>query len=208
MIVTVANFKGGVGKTTTAVILAEMSANDGKKTLLVDMDRQKNAFSKVMDMDTEPPTPIFSGLRATIAPERTLSLKEHFSDFDTVIIDTPPRPDPALIRSVLSETNVVVCPFMLGEDELGGIADLFAVLPDSKFYVYPLRLSSPFESVFDRSLIADSAEFFSEYGLTEILTWPIRRRIKANIGQRKPFHFQLRAKDKAAYRAVYREIMS
>ena len=81
-IISIANQKGGVGKTTTAVNLGASLAADGRRVLIVDMDPQGNASSGV----GVPPHDLSSGVYDALMGGRSLGDVVRSTELDTLFV--------------------------------------------------------------------------------------------------------------------------
>ncbi len=107
-VITIANQKGGVGKTTTAVSLGGFLAALGKKTLLIDLDPQANASLGLGIDVTGIPASIYNVLAATVEPQVTVKRTNLFG-FD-IIPSTP-----SLAGATIELVNVKNREFLLEE---------------------------------------------------------------------------------------------
>ena len=98
MIVTVASFKGGVGKTTTAVHLADYFNRFHSPPLLVDGDPNRSAsnWAKRGEMPFK------------IIDERQLAM--HAKNYEHIIIDTEARPQYEDLRTLVEGCDLLVLP--------------------------------------------------------------------------------------------------
>ncbi len=106
--VAIANLKGGVGKTTTAVFMAELAAEREGPALLVDADPQGSAMGWA-DGAAE----TGDGLRAVAVSLPTADLPRRLSGiasgYGTVIVDTPPG-QLGIVQAAARAADAVVVP--------------------------------------------------------------------------------------------------
>ena len=125
MLVTVAGFKGGVGKTTSAVHLASYFAQKDS-TLLIDGDPNRSATGwskrgelpfKVVDL---------------------LAAAKHSSKFEHIVIDTPAQPDKDELEALVDGCDLLVLPTSpdaLSIDALLQTVDLLESLGSDRYRI-------------------------------------------------------------------------
>jgi len=178
-IITVANQKGGTGKTTTARNLAQALSEQGYKVLMVDFDPQANL---TMSLGVELPSELALSMHNLLA----------------MVMDDEPLPDKAEYILHGSNVDIIPCNINLSvteinlRNELGGEHSLSELLePLRNDYHFIIIDTNPYLGLLtinalaacDEVIIPVSPQLWSATGLTDLVQtiFKVKRKINPRI---------------------------
>lgn len=178
MILSVGNIKGGVGKTTLAINLAILRANEGKDVLLVDGDEQRTALTFTDLRSDLLGQPGYTAVSLYGAALRT-QIRQLTSKYDDIIIDVGGR-DTGSLRAALTITDTLLIPVQPRSFDIWAIDQMADLITEAREINEQLRtlivLNAADAQGHDNE---DSAEALQEMPGMEIL--------KVYVGRRKAF---------------------
>lgn len=174
MIIALLNQKGGVGKTTLAIHLAEVLSRLDKRVLLVDADPQGSALDWAANRPDDPRFPVVGLPKPTLHRELPAIAKNH----DFVLIDGPPRVN-EIARAAIMASDMVLIPVQPSPFDVWAAKEIVDLLREAS--TFKENIKSLFvinRKIVNTAIGRDVVDALASYPL------PV---LKASMGQRVAF---------------------
>jgi len=178
VILTVGNTKGGVGKTTLALLIAIERARSGRDVWLIDGDRQGTAQTAISIRAESGIEPGIACATYPDGPALRAQVRQQADRFDDVIIDAGGR-DSTALRAALVLSDVLLVPFaprsydVWALDDIAGLVDEARSVRDGLRALAVMNLADPGNVSSDNT---DAAAAVADVEQFEYLPTMIRRR--------------------------------
>lgn len=127
-IITVANQKGGSGKSTIAMVMAGTMAHMGHKTLVVDADPQGTATEWATSSPEKAPFPATVVGMGNARGKLHQMVKPLVTDYDYIVIDCPPSVEEQTSQSALLISDVCLVPLQPTPPDLWASVGIFELV--------------------------------------------------------------------------------
>lgn len=128
-IICVASQKGGVGKTTVAMLLADWLHNEGHTVKVLDLDPQCSAQKwQSRSLETYPPFPVQVFANRGLKPYQFANWLKGLPETDYVIIDTPPNLMSVDLQAALFVADRVVLPFVPSVTSVDALEEMWDMI--------------------------------------------------------------------------------
>lgn len=174
MIISLLNQKGGVGKTTLAVHLADALSRRGKRLMLIDADPQGSALDWAAAREAQAAFPVVGLPKATLHKE----LPKLAADYDLLLIDGAPRVYD-VARSAILASDIVLVPVQPSPYDVWAAKEIVDLLVEVQEFKENLKRAFVINrKIVNTAIGRDVMEHLAAYDL------PV---LKAQVCQRVPF---------------------
>lgn len=147
MIILFANQKGGVGKSTLAVLFSNFAVQKRKRKVRVfDMDFQQSLYNKYLNSDLLENEKLYEVELSNIPGFKSIKKRAAQNPKTLIVIDLAGRMDDDNLVPVLEESELIICPFCYDEYSVTSTFEFCYVVkkvnPGSRIILIPNRVKT------------------------------------------------------------------